>query len=90
MTGEILMDLTPAEGKVLRIIAEMNLARQFDIQRALLNNGFNTQEDDIETIISNATNELMHKKLVTKIHPIGFACFIITKQGTSLLNTIKK
>ncbi len=77
------MDLTSAEERVLRAISDMNLAKKSDIERMVSNE--NIQNVDIDEFITSAVEGLMRKNLVTKIHPIGVACYIITRQGNSTL-----
>jgi len=77
------MDLTPAEEKVLKIISDMNLAKKSDIERILINDSIGNA--DVDEFISSSVDGLMRKNLVTKIHPIGVACYIITRQGNSTL-----
>ncbi len=77
------MDLTSGESKILNIISDMNLAKKSDIERQLLDG--NTDNINANEVISTAIEGLMRKSLITKIHPIGVACYIITRQGNSTL-----
>ncbi|MAH43332.1 hypothetical protein CL614_06490 [archaeon] len=77
------MDLTSGESKILNIISIANLAKKTDIERHLLSD--NTENVNVDEMISTAIEGLMRKSLITKIHPIGVACYIITRQGNSTL-----
>lgn len=81
----MVMDLTEQELKVLRIVGDMNLAKKSDIERLLLNDGLANKNLDVAAYINTAMEGLMRKSYVTKIHPIGVACYIITRQGSSAL-----
>ena len=80
------MELNDAEEKVLKIIQDMNLAKKSDIERELMNNGVGNV--DLDAFIATSVEGLMRKSLITKIHPIGVACYIITRQGNNTLSLL--
>lgn len=80
------MNMNGTEGKILKKIAEMNLATKSDLRNYLSNNG----NGDINSIINTATGNLLEKGLITTINPIGSTCYIITKKGSKFLQELEE
>ncbi len=78
--------LTPAESKVLKKIAEMNLVTKHELRKFMADNGSGR---DINAILESATKGLMEKNLVSTINPVGSTCFVITKRGSKMLQDLE-
>lgn len=78
-------NLTSAEEKVLKKIAEMNLVTRQELKKFLKDNGSSVDSNTVDVI----TRSLIDKKLVTAINPIGSTCYIITQNGNRLLQGMK-
>ncbi len=78
-------NLTSAEEKALKKIAEMNLVTRQELKKFLKDNGSSVDSNTVDVI----TRSLIDKKLVTAINPIGSTCYIITQNGNRLLQGMK-
>ncbi len=79
--------LTSAEERVLKKIAESNLITRQELKKFLKDNGSSDKETGIA--VDAVTKNLIEKKLVTAINPIGSTCYIITQNGNRFLNGMK-
>ena len=82
------MGLTKTEKQLLKKIAEMNLVTKAELN-VFLKDGNNSGKDPTATL-NSATRNLMDKELITSINPVGSTCFIITKNGTKLLQDMEE
>jgi len=74
------------EGKVLKKIAELNLATKTELKDIIKNDGGSS---DTSTVIDTATSNLIGKGLIATVNPIGSTCYVITRKGNKLLQDIK-
>jgi len=80
------MTVNGTEGKVLKKIAELNLASKSELKNIIKNGG--NSNSDINSVIDMATKSLIDKGLIATINPIGSTCFVITRKGSKLLQDI--
>lgn len=71
------MMLTPSEKKILRKIADSDLATKNEIKEFMKNNGVSSIDSPLSNLVNN--------QLISVINPIGSTCYIITRKGSLML-----
>jgi len=82
------MSVNTTEEKILKKIAELNLATKAELKNILKNDGLGNS--DINAVINTATCSLVEKGLISTVNPIGSTCFVITKKGNKLLGELNE
>lgn len=72
--------LNQLEMKILKMVAENQLVTKPELVK-MLNGSSNSSVSSIESAASN----LVKKRLLTVISPIGSTCYVITQSGVKLL-----
>ncbi len=72
--------LNQLEKKILKIVADSQLLTKPELIKMLNGSGGGS----VSTVESAARN-LVNKKLLTSISPIGSTCYVITQKGIKLL-----
>lgn len=83
------MNLSPAEKKVLEIVAERQLVKKSEIVKLLKENGFKDANESLKGIVDATTKNLVKKDYVTPVNPIGGTCFAITKDGSIMVKDLE-
>jgi hypothetical protein len=78
------MKLTLAEEKLLKKISEAQLITKSELREFMGKEG-KLGGKDASGLLDIAAKQLMDKDLVSIINPIGSTCYIITKQGATVL-----
>ena len=82
--------LTPVEEKILKKLSEVHIITKSELKQYLKSNGFeNVEYENLRSIIDSVTKNLIDKKLIMKINPIGTTSFVITKDGNVLAQNLK-
>lgn len=72
--------LNQLEKRILKIVAESQLLTKPELVRVL-----NGNADGSTSTVETAARNLVNKKLLTSISPIGSTCYVITQKGIRLL-----
>ena len=82
--------LTPIEEKILKKLSKIHIITKAELKQYLKHNGFgNVDYDNLRDIINSVTKNLVDKKLIMSINPIGTTSFVITKDGSVLAQNLK-
>jgi hypothetical protein len=82
--------LSKIEFKILRKVADSQLISKTELSKHLQNDGFSGKESrDISQMVDSATKNMVDKKLLTTINPVGSTCYIITQRGARLLQDMR-
>lgn len=73
------MNLSQTEKRILETVAKKQLVTKNELKEYLKIDG-----SALETVASN----LINKKLIAAVNPVGSTCYAITQQGTKLLNEL--
>jgi len=80
-------NISKLEMKILKKVAESQLITKAEL-RNFLKDGPDAR--DLGQVVDSATKGLIDKRLLTAISPVGSTCYIITQQGTRLLNEMNE
>lgn len=80
------LSLSPAEEKVLKKIAELNVITKNELRTFLSENGTSKNAD---AVLNTAIKNLEQKKLIGMISPVGSTCYVITQHGTRYLRDME-
>lgn len=72
--------LSKNEEKVLKLIADAHLVSRQELKALLKTDGMKDGE-----VVDIATRNLIDKKMVTTVNPLGSTCYVITQQGSKFL-----
>jgi hypothetical protein len=83
--------LSKIEKKILFKVADSQLITKQELRTFLQNDGMaGRDQKDVSQIVDSAAKGLIDKKLLTAISPVGSTCYIITQQGTRMLQDMKE
>jgi hypothetical protein len=75
--------LTSIEKKILKKVAESQLISRPDLKKFLQNNGGGADAAD------TVTKNLVKRNLLSEINPVGSTCYVITRNGTKMLEELR-
>lgn len=76
------LNLSPAEEKLLKKIGEMNVITKAELKAFLREDGAGKNPD---AVLDTSIKNLMQKKFIDTISPVGSTCYVITQIGTRFL-----
>ena len=77
------MNLSKTEEKILKVISGKDLITKIELKKVLRGDGI--AESNVSDVIDTVTRNLIDKKLVVMMNPLGSTCFVITQHGSRLL-----
>ncbi|MBI2971179.1 MAG: hypothetical protein HYY37_02025 [Candidatus Aenigmarchaeota archaeon] len=77
------MNLSKTEKKILQLIAEQSLITKLEMKRHLRGDGIG--ESSLGEVVDTVTRNLIDKKLIASLRPLGSTCFVITQRGSQML-----
>ncbi len=83
--------MSKLEMKILKKVSDSQLITKTELRNFLQNDGLAGKESrDVLQIVDSAARGLIDKKLLTAIAPVGSTCYIITQQGSRILQDAKE
>ncbi len=77
------MPLTKIEEKILKAISDNQLITKNELKTILKKDA---GSNDVSVVLDSVGKNLIEKKLITIITPIGSTCYVITQKGAQMLN----